>query len=190
MPHKLTRTLALLVALGALHVTPALADDGCTVLLCLAGDWRHIEQCVPPVRKALRDMALGRGWPSCSMVSASGTTGTGAAARMLDGSSCPPQYTVVNRDGDGNVQSFGCLMSGTIDVTVNGALWSKTYWNGADTAVTWYSDTAKSQLGNVDPQYDQDLANWKTSPAYADWDCAVNGNCYALLCGADGAACQ
>ncbi len=37
---------------------------------------------------------------------------------MLDSASCPPQYSVIYRDGDGNIQGFGCLMSGAIDVTV------------------------------------------------------------------------
>lgn len=43
----------------------ARAADGCTVLLCLAGNWRNISQCVPPVRQALRDLMLGRGFPVC-----------------------------------------------------------------------------------------------------------------------------
>lgn len=108
---------------------------------------------------------------------------------MLDSASCPPQYSVIYRDGDGNIQGFGCLMSGSIDVTVDGALWSKTYWNGSD-ATTWYSDTAKTQLGSYDTQYDQELATWKASPAFTDWDCVVNGNCPpAPVCTSGGESC-
>ena len=46
---------------------PAHAVDGCKLLLCMAGNWKNISQCEPTVRQALRDVARGRGWPTCSM---------------------------------------------------------------------------------------------------------------------------
>ena len=48
--------------------TPAVAVDGCLVLLCFAApSWRAIPQCVPPIKQVLRDLALGRMFPTCAM---------------------------------------------------------------------------------------------------------------------------
>jgi hypothetical protein len=52
------------LALALAAAAPAHAADGCTVLLCLAApSWRAIDQCVPPVREVLRDLARGRPFP-------------------------------------------------------------------------------------------------------------------------------
>ncbi len=64
---------------GAAH-----SNDGCTVLLCLAGNWRQIGQCVPPVQQALRDLARGRAWPTCDMGGSPYSSGTGASNRNLN----------------------------------------------------------------------------------------------------------
>ncbi len=179
------RLILLTISLGLGLVSTAKADDGCTVLLCLAGNWKQIDQCVPPVKKALRDLALGRGLPTCDMASASGAGSTGASNRMLNGESCPPQYTVFVRDGDANITARNCLVSGAITVSIDGVAWSITYWNGSDSA-TWFSDQARSGLGTVDSQYDTDLAAWRDGPGFLEWDCIVNGNCPAVDAGTAG----
>lgn len=53
----------------------AKAADGtwaCEVLLCASnpGGWMQYAQCVPPIRKLLRSLALGGGFPTCSAVGA------------------------------------------------------------------------------------------------------------------------
>src|SRR5687768_18553801 len=54
--------LTLLIASAA-----ASAVDGCQVLLCLAGNWRSIQQCVPPVIQVLKDLARGKAFPKCDL---------------------------------------------------------------------------------------------------------------------------
>src|SRR6478609_8158079 len=50
---------------------PALAVDGCLVLLCLAApSWRAIPQCVPPVQQVLLDLARGRVFSTCGFAGA------------------------------------------------------------------------------------------------------------------------
>jgi hypothetical protein len=148
-------------ATAALVLSPTLAHaDGCKVLLCLAGNWRDISQCVPPVRKALRDVARGRGWPSCGM---SGS-GNGASHTWANApSNCPPQYTVTVDAESGTRQV--CTYSGVVRVNVNGRPWSTVWWNreGEDT-VTEYSAEAKRQLGaHADTKFDDDYAAWLAS---------------------------
>ena len=51
--------------------SPAMASDStwaCEVLLCASnpGGWMQYAQCVPPIRKLLRSLALGGGFPTCS----------------------------------------------------------------------------------------------------------------------------
>lgn len=51
--------------------SPAMASDGtwaCEVLLCASnpGGWMQYAQCVPPIRKLLRSLAFGGGFPTCS----------------------------------------------------------------------------------------------------------------------------
>lgn len=59
--------LSLSLSLGLGLSSPAHAVDGCKLLLCMAGNWQNIAQCAPTVRQALRDLARGRAWPTCSM---------------------------------------------------------------------------------------------------------------------------
>ena len=78
---------------------PAHAVDGCKLLLCMAGNWKNISQCEPTVRQALRDVARGRGWPTCSM---SGSSGTGN--QYVAPEQCPEQYrTISGTDDNGRV---------------------------------------------------------------------------------------
>jgi hypothetical protein len=55
---------------------------------------------------------------------------------------------------------YGCTHQ-VIDVRVDGAEWSKVYWNWAGDTSTSYTDRARTQLGNaLDTQFDRDKAAW------------------------------
>jgi len=151
--------LALVSTAALLAPSPARAVDGCVVLLCLAApSWRAIPQCVPPIRQLFRDLARGKAFPICSMAG-------GANAATHDWSSapgyCPPQYT---RSWDGpHGPVYTCDYSGAISVTVNGALFARTWWSMAGDAVTEFSASAKTQLGSWDTRFDTEYAAWLAS---------------------------
>lgn len=69
------RMFSRLVLIGAVLPAAAFADDyGCKVLLCLAdprGPMTEAE-CRPPIRQLFRDLARGRGFPTCVMASGPG----------------------------------------------------------------------------------------------------------------------
>ena len=144
-----------ILLVGGLLSAPARAADGCLVLLCLAApSWSSIAQCVDPVRQVLRDLARGRPFPSCAM------SGAGNTARQEWASApgfCPPQYTVTVEQESGRIQY--CTYMGAVSVTINGALWTRTWWTLGD-SVTEYTDAAKASLGTWDTRFDDDLAAW------------------------------
>ena len=149
-------SVAMTAALAcAVLPTPAYAVDGCVVLLCLAApSWSSIAQCIDPVRQVLRDLARGRPFPSCAM------SGAGNTARQEWASPpdfCPPQYTVTIEQDSRPIQY--CTYMGAVSVTINGALWTRTWWTLGDT-VTEYTDAAKASLGTWDTRFDDDLAAW------------------------------
>lgn len=158
--------IAALALLGT--STPARAD-GCLVLLCLAApSWRAIPQCVAPIRELFRDLARGRPFPTCAMAGA-GNSARNRWAHAPD--FCPPQYTRV-LDGDAG-PVYTCDFSGCVSVTINGALFARTWWNFGGETVTEFAPSAKATLGNWDTRYDDDFARWLASqpppaPAPAD----------------------
>lgn len=148
-------SLAAGIALSAAgsHVQAA---DGCTVLLCLAGPWTQIEQCVPPVNETFRDLALGKPFPACEM---SGE-GNSAGNTWTDQMNCPEMYSVYHPpSGDW----LRCTYRGLISVTINGQPWSDMFWDSRGRSSTRYTDYTRQQLGDeyLDPTYDQDLAAWE-----------------------------
>ncbi len=147
----------LAIAMTALLCTAARAADGCLVLLCLAApSWQNIGQCVDPVRDVLRRLAHGDAFPSCS------TTGRDNNAVNEWSSAptlCPPQYTYAYELFGTMV--YSCTYAGAIVVTVNGALWSRTWWRFWDNdTVTEFTPAAKAQLGHWDTRFDDDYAAW------------------------------
>ncbi len=162
-PHIVQRTLlhvlAAFVALSTLVPTPARAVDGCLVLLCLAApDWRAIPQCVSPVRQLFRDLARGKPFPTCSM---SGAGNSANHAWSSAPSFCPPQYTRVFDGESGPI--YTCDYGGCITVAINGAAFSRTWWNFGGESVTEFSPAAKTQLGAWDTRFDDDYAKWLAS---------------------------
>lgn len=148
---------AAVLALLACMATPlARAVDGCQVLLCLAApSWRAIPQCVPAVTQVLRDLARGRRFPVCAMAGAGNSAShTWSSAPHA----CPPQYTRVQDGPNGPV--YSCGFDGAIAVTVDGDLFTTTWWSIAGDTVTAFSPNAKARLGHWDPRFDDDLAAW------------------------------
>jgi hypothetical protein len=148
-------------------VGPARAVDGCLVLLCFAApSWRSIPQCVSPIQQVLNDLSHGHSFPSCDMSGA----GTGASNEpAFAPSHCPPQYTTQSSHS----QTYFCSYTGAISVEVDGAFWSRTWWNTSGDSVTEYSDVAKAQLGTWDTRFDDDYAVWLVAnqPAPCTEDC-------------------
>lgn len=161
-PRRLAFATCAAASLAALP-PPAFAVDGCKVLLCLAGPWRSIPQCVPEVRALFRDLARGRPFPSCAFASGASTAvgtppeRTQAGNEWASADACPQQYLRF-ADQDGTPIPV-CRWTGAISVVVDGQPWSRTWWSldGAD-AVTEYAATAKARLGAyVDPTFDNEL---------------------------------
>ena len=171
------RILIAAVALASAFATvPARAVDGCKVLLCLAGPWQSISQCVAPVEQLFSDLWNGRPFPSCNMASAPGTTtassslggGSSAGNTMIGGWStapdpgCPPQYVIQPMR-----RFYTCRYIGVIRVTVNGAPWSSTYWSQTGASVTNFSAAAQAQDMTQDPRWLADLAAYQAARAAA-----------------------
>lgn len=163
------RTIRAAVFVTALAATPpALAVDGCLVLLCLAApDWRQIQQCVDPVQQALNDLRRGRPFPHCEF---SGP-GNGASDRTAQAPDlCPPHYTVpLGLDDYGN-RIFGCNVTGVITVQVQGQDWTRVWWHADGWSVTEYLPPAKAQLGTWNTRYDDDYAAWLAAQTDASPD--------------------
>jgi len=150
---RLTAGLALLIA-----STTAAAVDGCQVLLCLAGNWRSIQQCVPPVVQVLKDLARGKAFPTCDL----GGSGSSASPAWASApGNCPPQYTRAFDTESTTV--YTCDYAGAISVMVDGVLFTRTWWSMAGDSVTEYTPAAKQRLGSWDTRFDDDLAIWVTS---------------------------
>lgn len=147
---------AVLASMTWVAPTPAHATDGCVVLLCLAApSWRAIPECVPPIRQLFRDLARGRGFPTCAM---SGAGNSSSHAWASAPAFCPPQYTRTWDGPNGPVHS--CDYAGAIAITVNGAPFSQTWWSMAGDAVTEFSPAAKAHFGSWDTRFDDDFAAW------------------------------
>lgn len=148
---------AILAAAGTLlPMPPAKAADGCLVLLCLAApSWRNIAQCIDPVRQVLRDLARGRPFPTCSM------SGSGNSASNQWASApayCPPQYTSSYQTESGTI--YVCTYAGAVELNVDGALWSRVWWNPSGDSVTEFTPAARSRLGAWDSRFEDDYAAW------------------------------
>jgi hypothetical protein len=146
----------IVIAALALLTAPAIALDGCLVLLCFAApNWRAIPQCVPPITQVLRDLARGRPFPTCGMAGAGNSASHAWASAPAY---CPPQYTYFEQTESGPY--YRCDYSGAVTVTVNGDLFARTWWNLGGDSVTDFSPAAKAQLGTWNSRFDDDYAAW------------------------------
>lgn len=147
--------LSLLVVLAG-FTAPARAVDGCKVLLCFAApSWRDIPQCVLPIQQVIHDLARGKPFPTCSM---SGPANSASHQWSSAPTHCPPQYTRVIDGESGPI--YSCDYTGAVAVSVNGALWARTWWNFGGDTVTEFAPAAKTQLGTWNTKFDDDYATW------------------------------
>lgn len=155
------RPALVLLALSTLLFgsAPARAIDGCQVLLCLAApSWRSIPQCVPTITQLFRDLARGKPFPSCAM---SGAGNSADHSWATAPSFCPAHYTRVHEGPNGPI--YACDYVGAVSVTVDGTLFSRTWWTLDGTTSTEFSPAAKSQLQSWDTRFDDDYDAWLRS---------------------------
>jgi hypothetical protein len=157
LPCPSTAALACTVALVA--PLPAAAVDGCLVLLCFAApNWHAIPQCVSPITQVLRDLARGKPFPTCAMA---GAGNTASHAWSSAPNYCPPQYTRVMEGESG--PSYWCDYLGAVSVSIDGNLFSRTWWRMSGDSVTEFSPSAKARMGIWDTRFDDDYARWLAS---------------------------
>jgi hypothetical protein len=139
----------------------AYAFDHCKVVLCLAGNWQQIQDCVPDVTEATHCMSRGKCWPRCP---GSNTNVQWAASQ------CPPQYTVL----DPNTGARYCTMTGVTDIAKGtDPHYMRVGWSAGGTDISYqYSEEAKADLLSAgvtpNPRFDTDFEVWvATKPADA-----------------------
>jgi hypothetical protein len=159
LPPSSRRWAATLLAAALALPGVARAVDGCLVLLCFAApSWRAIPECVPPITEVLRDLALGRAFPTCAM---SGAGNSAVHQWAVAPHFCPPQYTRVT---DSEVSPiYTCDYVGAVSVQIEGGDWTRTWWSMSGDSVTEYTPVAKKLLGTWDPRFDNDYAAWQAS---------------------------
>lgn len=135
---------------------PAHAVDGCAVLLCLAApSWRAISQCVPPIKQLFRDLARGKGFPTCAMAGPGNSSSNEWAHAPTN---CPPQYTRVKEGRHGPI--YSCDYTGAVAINVDGVPWARTWWSRDGSTVTEFASAAKKGLPTWDNKFDDDYAAW------------------------------
>ncbi len=154
------RWVALTVAVPlCLLSAPAIAVDGCLVLLCFAApNWRAVSQCVPPIRQVLHDLARGKPFPICAMAGAGNSANHAWASAP---GNCPAQYTREHETR--NDRFYTCDYNGAVSVAINGTPFARTWWNMGGDTVTEFSPTAKTQLGSWDTRFDDEHTAWRAT---------------------------
>ena len=159
---RLAAPVALALGLGLGLGGPAYAVDGCKLLLCMAGNWQSISQCTPTVRQALRDVARGRGWPTCSM---GGNSASGN--QYVAPEQCPEQYITNAGTDESGRPIYSCPFSGVIHVAVEGRPWSRTWWSPSGDSVIEWLPASRAAFANssdaMDDRFDRDHAAWVIS---------------------------
>ncbi len=70
---------------------------------------------------------------------------------------CPPQYTTSYVD---SATVYVCAYAGAVEVNVDGALWSRVWWNPSGDSVTEFTPAARGRLGSWNTRFDDDYATW------------------------------
>ena len=140
---------------------PTHAQDACKVVLCLAGNWKAIQECRPPVERALRRLAQGHPMEPCDLSSSPGNDVRNGFVSRAD---CPDFYQQFG-DGPNGPRYLGCRYANAISVRINGQPWSDIFWDYSGNTSTRYSPHARASLGrDIDPTYDIDAAAWVPPP--------------------------
>jgi hypothetical protein len=182
-------TLLAVVTVLLMAAAPARAVDGCKVLLCLAGPWRSISACVPPVEQLFSDLSNGEPFPPCRFANAAASSpsipgtafsGNSSASNVWMMSlasnpdpNCPAQYVT---QFTSIVKMYSCRYSAMIPVSVDGQWWSTTYWNRDGQSVTVWSPYALTVSGmQQSSQWTADLQAYQATQAAAAQASASGG---------------
>ena len=143
-----------LIVLAMLTPPPALAIDGCQILLWLAApNWRQISQRVPTIHQLDRDKTRGQSFPTRSAAwggnSANNTWASAPTNR-------PPQYSRIFDRESGPV--YSCDYSGAVTVSINGTAFTRSWGIMAGDSVTESTVAAKARPGNWDTKLDDEYA--------------------------------
>lgn len=65
------RYLMGLIPFLAMPVVASASDYGCEALLCFAGG-KNVSECQPTIKRVLKDLAKGKGFPHCTFVGSNG----------------------------------------------------------------------------------------------------------------------
>ena len=84
---------------------------------------------------------------------------------------CPVQYTTSIEGTSGTI--YQCRYDGAVSVTIDGALWSRTWWNTSGETVTEYVPATKAALGSWDTRFEDDYAAWLAAQPKAISPCAI-----------------
>lgn len=114
--HLITATI--LIGSGSIATSAIASNYGCEALLCFAGG-KNVSECQPTIKKVLKDLAKGKGFPHCSMVGSSGSAG-GSSSDLVS----VRQYTErsrssICRDGETRaIRTIGGYYCKTIEINI------------------------------------------------------------------------
>lgn len=117
------------------------ADEwGCQVLLCLSNPNgpMAVSECVPPISRLFHHLAKGGGMPSCEQSGNSSASAQGASKSW-----CPAGYLLPHPDIK---DEYFCMMSGSIDVQINGQPWQRVWWGMVSEPGGRNSETLQEQV--------------------------------------------
>lgn len=192
---KISKIAFSVVALTILGVAaPVWALDGCKVLLCLAGPWQKIPDCVSEVQALFRSLSEGEPFPACSFVngsvSASTAPGLAGASNVqaqnawlgqwmpVPDAACPARF-VTTFDFMGATR-YGCRFDGVVSVYLDGRLWSRTLWSPDGASFYELSDSAQVSLSAQSPT----AVSVAPSPPRTDGRLTANAALHASCLGA------
>lgn len=69
--------------------------------------------------------------------------------------------------------TYTCDYAGAVSVNIDGALWTRTWWNFSGETVTEYTPAAKTGLGTWETKFDDDYAAWLGMQPPPCQDCGV-----------------
>jgi len=86
------------LALGL--ASPAFASDfGCQALLCFAGG-KNVSECQPTIKRVLKDLAKGKGFPHCSLVGGQSSSGQSITDAVKVSRYTEKQKSPICKDGE------------------------------------------------------------------------------------------
>ncbi|WP_408426194.1 hypothetical protein [Paraburkholderia strydomiana] len=131
------RVLGTFVGMSILAPGTAHADDwGCQVILCLSspGGPEQYGECVPPIEKLWAALRHGDPFPTCDFGSG-GSQGTSASNTFASAAYCREDLLYW---GGPEQSELLCNARGAINVEINGALYTRVWWDarGTDRTIT------------------------------------------------------